>query len=502
LERRKIYSSAVKMAQRLAAVYDQSGAKFNVAPVTLTEEGTVITVEAMERRKAKEKEREAAKLAAETDEPTAPPTSKPKDEPSLPTPVASPPESSQGPHFVNPERLAQMVEAKLPKPSPKGAISKTQQRKLELYAPRAPPQKPRIPEGIDIPSDEEENWLELWDLPDDEIHRRVTREKRRAAQARKDLRTRQQTGKAERRAARDEKRRVYRDIKQSWKSLREQERQRRKRLLAMEDAERKKLADEINIIERKAAMECCAQWGFSLENVEGVNEIKPRALGMKGVEVDFDKIEITGPGAGGVRVKQLERPKPRGNRVDLGAIAMETTLENVFEEQDNAGGMDVDFVQFGAMEGEGHEAAKYNHKLRRKLRRAIENAQIAKENLVRQRAIEHCETKGIEVPPALLTPGKSVREKGRRTMQDGTLETDKQERVRARIELAEFNKYAKVLRKQAKEQAIEAGLRVYAELMGMIPRSQPDEPSVAPEPKQESEEEESSEDEDTEMSDA
>jgi len=38
-----------------------------------------------------------------------------------------------------------------------------------------------------------------------------------------------------------------------------------------------------------------------------------------------------------------------------------------------------------------------------------------------------------------------------------------------RLELAEFNKAAKVLRKQAKEIAKEAGLRVYAEMTGRIP---------------------------------
>jgi len=41
--------------------------------------------------------------------------------------------------------------------------------------------------------------------------------------------------------------------------------------------------------------------------------------------------------------------------------------------------------------------------------------------------------------------------------------------VRSRLELAEFNKAARVLRKQAKEIAMEAGLRVYAEMTERIP---------------------------------
>jgi len=55
-------------------------------------------------------------------------------------------------------------------------------------------------------------------------------------------------------------------------------------------------------------------------------------------------------------------------------------------------------------------------------------------------------------------------------MPDGTLETAKQERVRSKVELAEFNKMAKVLRRQAKEMAVEAGIRIYLELMGRIPK--------------------------------
>ena len=40
--------------------------------------------------------------------------------------------------------------------------------------------------------------------------------------------------------------------------------------------------------------------------------------------------------------------------------------------------------------------------------------------------------------------------------------------MRSRLELAEFNKIMKVLRRQAKQTAIEAGLRKHAEVMGRI----------------------------------
>ena len=73
-----------------------------------------------------------------------------------------------------------------------------------------------IPKGIKIPEGEED-WLSLWDLPDEELGRRLVREKRRKAAERKALRERQKADKTERRAARDERRWVYRDFKSEWK---------------------------------------------------------------------------------------------------------------------------------------------------------------------------------------------------------------------------------------------------------------------------------------------
>ena len=59
-ERRKIQGVAVQTVQRLAAVYDPSGEMFNVKPVTTLEDGPVVTLEAVERRKEKEAERAEA----------------------------------------------------------------------------------------------------------------------------------------------------------------------------------------------------------------------------------------------------------------------------------------------------------------------------------------------------------------------------------------------------------------------------------------------------------
>lgn len=465
-ERRKIHGAALQMVYRLAAVYDPSGKMFNVKPVTTLEDGRVITLEAIERRKEKEAEmaRQQEMKDAEID----------------PAKVPAPPslkqEEGEVTHGMNEDRLKLLTEQKFKatKQEWNGVISKTQQRKAAQFEPKPPPPKPVIPEGIDPPSDEEENWLELWDLNDEELERRVLRAKKRAAKARKDLRIKQRSGKAERRAARDEKRRVYREIKQSWKVVREEERRRRQYLRTMEDEESRKLAVELTMMHRKLALEVCAELGFTFENVVGVDEIVPRALGMKGKEVPFDKLEIVGDRPSGLKVRGEEkREKPRGKRIDLGAIPDESMVHDVTNTfKGNADeSMNANFVELGTGgAGQDFEALNYNHKLRRKLRRALESAQVRKELMVREAAIKHCEEKGIEVDPVLRTPGKPQNVKGQRVMPNGQLETSKQERVRARVELIEFNRWAKILRRQAKEQSIEAGIRIYLELMERIPK--------------------------------
>lgn len=117
---------------------------------------------------------------------------------------------------INPARLALTDMGRAEQPLKK--MSKTQQKKRAALEPRPPPPKPTIPVGISIP-DGEINWLALWDLSDDQLERRVIREKKRKAAERKALRMKQKSGKVERRAARDEKRKVYRDLKLTWKAI-------------------------------------------------------------------------------------------------------------------------------------------------------------------------------------------------------------------------------------------------------------------------------------------
>jgi hypothetical protein len=456
------------MAQRLAAVYDPSGAMFNVSPVVTLEDGRVTTVEALERKK----EREAQKEAEQNNEATA---TSPEDAQVNGMHPASKPTLQHG--NVNSDRM-QMIESQVQQAFPNRNLSKTQQKKQAELAPRPPPPKPFIPDGIDIPSDEEENWLELWDLDNGELERRVLRVKKRAAWERKEFRQQQKSGKAERRAARDEKRRVYRDIKQSWQVIRQEERRRRKFLVAMEDEERKRLAVQVNRHNRKDALEAAAALGFTLENVEGVDEIQPKTTGMKGLQIDFDKLEYDGDRPSGLIIAEEKlRERPKGNRVDLGAVPDESQVSSVFARK-HASGPNAntlgqqDFVGFDkdASRGPEAQAISYNHKVRRKLRRAMEGAKIRKEMLVRSKAIEHCEKNGLEIPATLTTPENPVSIRGQRTLPSGLLENAKQERTRAKVELTEFNKQARVLRKQAKEMAVEAGIRIYLELMGRIPK--------------------------------
>lgn len=236
------------------------------------------------------------------------------------------------------------------------------------------------------------------------------------------------------------------------------------RLKSIEDEESKKIAVDINILERKAALDCCEALGFTLANTSGIDEIKPRALGMRGVEVDFDAIEI-GESRSDVKAKKAD------SRVNLGDVPDHAKAVHIASSRRSEDGGPEDFIKLDVGDGQDFETLNYNHKLRRKLRRAIDNAEIRKEMLVRQRALDHCNEKNIDVPPELRTPYKPINAKGQRILENGTLETAKQERVHARMELAEFNAQMRILRKQAKEAAIYAGLQKYAELTGKIPSS-------------------------------
>ena len=207
MERRAIYSEAVKQAQRLAAVHDPTGTMFNVGPVTRDEDGAVISVEALQRRREREEARKNGNNALLEITTGQKGNAIQRESASIEDQASN----------INPARVAQISTAKPEDPSVR-KMSKTQQRKLAKYEPRPPPPKPVLPEGISIPEGEE-NWIDLWDLPDEELERRVLRAKKRKAAARKALRVKQKSGKVERRAARDEKRKVYRDLKHTWKSI-------------------------------------------------------------------------------------------------------------------------------------------------------------------------------------------------------------------------------------------------------------------------------------------
>ena len=241
---------------------------------------------------------------------------------------------------------------------------------------------------------------------------------------------------------------------------------RRTKLRSLEDEESKKIAVQVNTVERKAALDLCQALGFTIENTPGTDEIKPKALGMKGVDVDFDAIEKSDR-QGDIRLK-----KPTANssskRVDLSKAAKSGKVEYISTGPNEAQDEGNEFIEFEVGQGQEYQTLNFNHKVRRKLRRAIDNAEIKKEMLVRDQTIAHLKEKGEEVPPILLTQLKPLNVKGHRILDNGKVETAKQERVRARMELTEFNSNMKVLRRQAKEAAIYAGLKKHAELTGKI----------------------------------
>ncbi|KAL8731729.1 MAG: hypothetical protein Q9166_003176 [cf. Caloplaca sp. 2 TL-2023] len=466
-ERRRIQSAAIKQVQQLAAVHDQSGAMFNIGPVMRRDDGSVVFAESVRRRQ----ERNATKADATTTLGDST-SGLPADRESLPTRNELEPTSSdsrlEAKLNVDPGRMVQMEDLHSSKNQPRpGPAQPQKQPTLQ------PPPKPVIPDGITLP-DGEQDWLALWDLPNEKIERRILRAKKEKAAERKALRIAQQSGKSERREARDEKRKVYRDIKMIWKVIREEHVKERTMLKAVEDEESRKIAVEVNDAERSLALRLCETLGFTITNTPGTEEIKPRALGMRGKEVDFDAIKA-GECPGDVETK-------RSRRVDLGEVARSVDEKYIPTDQDGLALDNAEFIKIDVGEGHDHETLSLNHKLRRKLRRALEHAQIQKEMLVRQRTVDQLKDMGIEPPDELKTGGKARNIRGMGVLENGVMETAKQERVRARVELAEFNYASKVLRRQAKQCAIEAGLRKHARLTGRLPSGdrfiEADKPSV------------------------
>ena len=238
-------------------------------------------------------------------------------------------------------------------------------------------------------------------------------------------------------------------------------------LTGIEERESKRIAVTIATVERQHALDCCAKLGFTLDDTPGVDEIKPKVMGMKGQIVDFDAL-VLGDTPNDVKLKAGSKTaNSRTKRVDLSAVAVDGSYVAPTQET-NSETLD-DFIKLDAGDGEDHKALDYNHRTRRKLRKALEAAQVQKEMLVRERARDFCARQGIDPPPELSALARPVHKRGQRIQENGSLETTKTERVRSRLELAEFNRAARVLRKQAKEIALEAGLRVHAEMTGKLP---------------------------------
>lgn len=313
LERRHIWEEAVKQAERLAARHDPSGKTFNVSPVTTLEDGTVTTLERLERKKQRQQEieaKEAAKKAAEENGQD----------------VEMRDVDDKSGVVINGEvKVDQLPQNDLVNGKPrKPGISKTQQKKLAKFEPRPPPPRPILPEGVSVPEGEE-NFIELWDLPDGEVERRVTRAKRRKADVRKELRRKQQAGKAERRLARDAKRKTYRDIKLVWKMINQERVKERTRMKSLEEEEAKKIAVEIANVERARAMQVCQSLGCTVENTIGIDEIEPRLPGLKGQEIDWSILDKEDEDPNAFSIKQASAPKTKSSkRVDLSTAAKET----------------------------------------------------------------------------------------------------------------------------------------------------------------------------------
>ncbi|MCJ1427301.1 hypothetical protein MMC29_005204 [Sticta canariensis] len=453
-ERRKIQTEAIRQAERLAAEHDPGGVSFNVGPVMMQEDGRVISLETLRKRQEKSA-LEQAKTDGLNIEPMA---DKLKSSGQL-VDTSNQACLTAIPNGMNPDRFAQMIVAKSDLNTT--GMSKTQLKKKAALAPRPPLPKPIIPEGISTPAGEE-NWLALWDLSDHQLERRVIKEKKKKAADRKTLRVKQQAGQVERRVARDEKRRVYREVRFTWQAIKGEQSKEQTKLRAMEDEESKKIAVAVNKVDRKAALDHCMQLGFTLANTPGVGAIKPRVKGLKGIKVDFDAIDI---GESRNTIKSETNKK----RVDLDEVPNHVRTNDIPTGVPRNSEEQEEFIKLDVGESQEHESLQYNHRFRRKLRRTIDDVQVRRELLVRQRALDHYAGKSEGPPAVLLTPPKPLNVRGRRILENGALETAKQERVWKREESSEKNRAARILRQQAKQVAVEAGLQKHAELTGRLP---------------------------------
>ncbi|KAI9848734.1 MAG: hypothetical protein M1837_006821 [Sclerophora amabilis] len=235
VERRKIRAAAIKQVKKLAAIHDPSGANDGASTIETASEG-------------RPKSSQADKLVEQVD-----------GQANLPrvTPPRNVPDN-----MVNPERMRMINQG------PQGgngvrehqSQSTTGERKHEASIPQQAFPKPIIPDGISLP-DGEENFS--------------------TPAARKEFWLKQSEGKAERRAARDVKRKAYRNVKQEWKRPKEIERRHKKLLEAVVEEETRRIASQISLYQRKEAMDVCAAMGFTLDNTEGAESIMPKVKGGK-----------------------------------------------------------------------------------------------------------------------------------------------------------------------------------------------------------------------------
>ena len=248
-------------------------------------------------------------------------------------------------------------------------------------------------------------------------------------------------------------------------SIIEEEKRNKTKTKSAEEEEDRKIAVIIATYNRERAMEKCVEYGCTVTNTAGVEDIKPKLSGMRGQTIDLDALNF-GDTMDDAELKVLAGKDTR--RVNLAAAQGTEGMyidSQIYKERESSN----EFIKLDVGQGQDFEALNFNHKLRRKIRRALEAAQIRKELLVRERVKEICTERGFEPPSELSTAAKPIHERGQKVLENGQLETKKAERVRLRMELTEFNNAARVLRKQAKEIALEAGLRVYAEMTGKIP---------------------------------
>jgi len=189
MERNKIREAAVRQAEKLAGQYDLSGKLFNVGEVIIMPDGQAKSVERLqktadvkEQRAVDRKEKQERNLVAEAKKASKPSSTLAQS--SLP--------SLDG---VNPQRAGLIKTTReVATPNHSRRLSNKQQMTNEKSIPRSTLLKPVIPQGYDLPEDEE-NFIAMWDLTDGEIKKRLGLAKQKSENERKALRRKQKAEK-------------------------------------------------------------------------------------------------------------------------------------------------------------------------------------------------------------------------------------------------------------------------------------------------------------------